>query len=58
MSELYEMIDKAKDNMSAYELADYLFVNYPDYADELRYHISQLSYLYILSQEGDDNGSD
>jgi len=55
MNELYETIDKVKGEMSAYELADYLFVNYPEYADELRYHISQLSYLYILAQDGGDN---
>lgn len=44
---VYEALDQVVETLGAECIADYLFVNYPMFSDELRYHIEARIYLAI-----------
>ena len=48
---IYELIDYIKNNMTEEEVADYLWVNYPQYADDVRGAIEARSYLCAMEME-------
>ena len=50
MSMTYEAMDYAKNNMTAHEMAEYLFINYPDYAEELAEEIKARMYLELMNE--------
>lgn len=48
---VYEAIDFIKNNMTPEQLADYLWMNYPHYADDLRHYIEARLYLEAISMQ-------
>lgn len=51
----YEMIDIAKDELGAEKLAEYLWMNYPMFADDIRHHIEARIYLDAVSMQPDES---
>lgn len=45
---IYDVVDVIKDRMTAEELAEYLWKNYPKYSEELMEHVKARMYLDIM----------
>ena len=52
---VYEAVDTVKEIMTAGKLADYLYMNYPDYAEDLMNEIQAIIYLEIMDSIEDSN---
>ena len=50
METIYELIDEVRGEVTAGKLADYLWMNYPDYAEDLMEEIESRVYLGIMDR--------
>lgn len=57
-SSAYEALDYACEKLGAGELADYLYINYPSFAEALKHEIEARIYFDIMqsSMKGEFNG--
>ena len=55
METIYELIDEVRGEVTAGKLADYLYMNYPDYAEDLMNEIQARIYLEIMDSIEDSN---
>jgi hypothetical protein len=44
----YEMLDAVKEELGASEIADYLFVNYPSFAEGVKHEIEARIYFAVM----------